>query len=99
MTHQSELNGETVDWKESSHAFCFAKGMLERILKFSAILLVGCFLLPGCAHFTKSGRQQLAYERYVKKCVHRRNRQRVKIAKQQQQIPDYKPLKYEVKSV
>ena len=72
--------------------------MLERILKFSAILLVGCFLLPGCAHFTKSGRQQLAYERYVKKCMHRRNRQRVKIAKQQQQIPDYKPSKYEVKS-
>jgi len=72
--------------------------MLERILKFSAILLVGCFLLPGCAHFTKSGRQQLAYERYVKKCVHRRNRGRMKITKQQQRVPDYRPSKYEVQS-
>ena len=72
--------------------------MLERILKLSAVLLLGCFLAPGCAHFTKSGRQQLAYQRYVKKCMHRRNTQRFRLTKQQQRIPDYKPSKYEVKT-
>jgi hypothetical protein len=32
---------------------------------------VTCFL-PACAHFTKAGRQQLAYEHYVRKQSHTR---------------------------
>jgi hypothetical protein len=72
--------------------------MLERILKFSAVLLIGCLLLPGCSHFTKSGRQQIAYQRYVKKCGHMRTHQRTKITKQQQRVPDSKSSKYEVNS-
>lgn len=43
------------------------KGMLEQIFRWLAILLIACFAFPGCAHFTKSGRQQLAYQKYVRK--------------------------------
>jgi hypothetical protein len=72
--------------------------MLDRILKFFAVVLVSCFLLPGCAYMSKSGRQQMAYERYVQKSIHRRNKGKMKITKEQQRIPDSKPSKYEVKS-
>lgn len=70
--------------------------MLERILKSLAILLIGCFLLPGCGNFTKSGRQQMAYQKYVRKCSHGRERQRKIVTKRQQRVPAYKPSEYEV---
>ncbi|MDP9292433.1 MAG: hypothetical protein M3O82_08735 [Verrucomicrobiota bacterium] len=53
--------------------------MLERILKSSVVILFSCLVLPGCAHFTKSGRQQLAYQKYVRKCSYTRDRQRSKM--------------------
>ncbi|MGH8100760.1 MAG: hypothetical protein ACREIW_05645 [Chthoniobacterales bacterium] len=71
--------------------------MTKRILQFTSALVVGCFLLPGCAYFSKTGRQEMAYERYVKKCQKRRYHQRVKITKQQQEIPTRPAPKYEVK--
>jgi uncharacterized C2H2 Zn-finger protein len=73
-------------------------GMVERILRVSALLLIGCFLLPGCGYMTKSGRQQMAYQRYVNKSIHRRNKGRQKITKAQQRVPDFQPTKYEVHS-
>jgi len=72
-------------------------GVAKRILQFTSALVVGCFLLPGCAYFSKEGRQQMAYQRYVKKCQNRRYHQRVKIAKQQLEIPKRPAPKYEVK--
>jgi hypothetical protein len=70
--------------------------MLERILKSSAVLLIGCLLLPGCGNLTKSGRQQIAYRRYVRKCSHMREHQRVRITKRQQRIPEHRPSEYQV---
>lgn len=71
--------------------------MAKRILQFTSVFVVGCFLLPGCAYLSKDGRQQMAYQRYVKKCQKSRYHQRVKIAKQQLEIPKRPAPKYEVK--
>ena len=65
--------------------------MLERILKSLAIILVSCLILPGCAYFTKSGRQQLAYEKYVRKCSYTRDRQRSKMKMPRMAIPASTP--------
>ena len=53
--------------------------MLERIIKGVTIVLMSCLLLPGCAHYSKSARQQRAYEKYVRKQSGIRHRQQAKI--------------------
>jgi hypothetical protein len=53
--------------------------MLEQTLRRVTLVLVGCLALTGCAHFTKSGRQQLAYQKYVRKQSGMRARQQVKM--------------------
>jgi hypothetical protein len=53
--------------------------MLEQTSKSLAILLVVALALSGCAHFTKSGRQQLAYQKYVRKQSGMRSRQQAKM--------------------
>jgi hypothetical protein len=63
--------------------------MLKRIRRSSALILVVCFALPACSMLTKSGRQQLAYQRYVRKCSHRRDRQRAKM--KTPRIPTFAP--------
>ena len=55
--------------------------MLEQNLRRVSVLLLGCLLLSSCAHFTQSGRQQLAYAKYVKKQSHNRVRQQTKFKK------------------
>jgi hypothetical protein len=55
--------------------------MLEQIARRAAVILIGCLILPSCAHFTQSGRQQLAYARYVRKQSGIRQRQQVKFKK------------------
>jgi hypothetical protein len=65
--------------------------MLERILKSLAVILASCLILPGCAYFTKSGRQQLAYEKYVRKCSYTRDRQRSKMKMPRMAIPASTP--------
>jgi len=72
------------------------KRMLERILKSLAVILVVCLILPGCAHFTKSGRQQLAYEKYVRKCSYTRDRQRSKMKMPQMAVPTSAPSENKV---
>jgi hypothetical protein len=72
--------------------------MLERIAKPLAITLMICLALPGCAHFTKSGRAQLAYERYVRKRSHVRYRQIVKMKTPRHPIPPYAPSDYKVRA-
>ena len=68
----------------------------KRILQFTLAAVVGSLLLPGCAYMSKEGRQQMAYQRYVKKCQKMRYRQHAKIAKQQLEIPTRPPPKYKV---
>ena len=41
--------------------------MLERILRYFLIVALIAAPLSGCAYMSKNGRQQLAYQRYVKK--------------------------------
>jgi len=53
--------------------------MLEQTLRLLMVVLIGCFAFPGCAHFTKSGRQQLAYQKYVRKQSGMRSRQQAKM--------------------
>jgi hypothetical protein len=53
--------------------------MLEQTRRLLTVALIGCFAFPGCAHFTKSGRQQLAYQKYVRKQSGMRFRQQAKM--------------------
>ncbi len=53
--------------------------MLEKTLRLLTVALIGCLAFPGCAHFTKSGRQQLAYQKYVRKQSGMRFRQQAKM--------------------
>ena len=55
--------------------------MLEQTFRSLAILLIACFAFPGCAHFTKSGRQQLAYQKYVRKQSGLRTHRQAKMRK------------------
>ncbi|MFN2540977.1 MAG: hypothetical protein ABR514_02260 [Chthoniobacterales bacterium] len=63
--------------------------MLERFAKLLALIFIAVTLLDGCAYFTKSGRQQLAYEKYVRKCSKNRDRQRAKM--KAPRIPKFEP--------
>jgi hypothetical protein len=65
--------------------------MLERLLKPFAVTLVSFLILPGCAHFSKSGRQELAYAKYVRKCSYTRDRQRSKLKTPRIAIPASAP--------
>lgn len=53
--------------------------MLERIVRLTVAALLLSMALPACSMLTARGRSQLAYERYVRKCSHRRDRQRTKM--------------------
>jgi hypothetical protein len=55
--------------------------MLGRILRWCAIIAMACYLLPGCAYFSKSGRRQMAYERYVRKYSGQRAKRQAKYKK------------------
>lgn len=70
--------------------------MLERIIKLTAVLLIGSVVLPGCSQFTHSGRQQAAYRRYVKKCSKNRVKWRNKLAKKKARIPNHQLSEYRV---
>jgi hypothetical protein len=41
--------------------------MLERIIRGSALTLVACIALSGCSSFSKTGRQQAAQRKYLRK--------------------------------
>jgi hypothetical protein len=66
------------------------------ILRIIAAVLITSFFLPGCAYLSKNGRQQMAYQRYVKKCRKVRDRQKTKITKGQRKIPPYKESEWQV---
>jgi hypothetical protein len=65
--------------------------MLERAAKLLAVALIIATLFDGCAYFSKNGRQQLAYERYVRKCSKQRDRYRAKMKTKAPKIPKYEP--------
>ena len=55
--------------------------MLARITRVTAAVLLMSMALPGCSMLTARGRQERAYERYVRKCSHRRDRLQAKMLK------------------
>jgi PBP1b-binding outer membrane lipoprotein LpoB len=55
--------------------------MPEQTMKRAALVLLCCFLLPSCSHFTQSGRQQAAYAKYIRKQSHNRVQQQAKFKK------------------
>lgn len=65
--------------------------MLGQVLKWLTPILISCLAFPGCAHFTKSGRQQLAYEKYVRKQSGIRARQQAKVRKVHVRVPSALP--------
>jgi hypothetical protein len=50
------------------------------------ILLLG-LAMPGCSRWTKSGRQERAYAKYVKNMSSSRDKQRSKIIQQRAEVP------------
>jgi hypothetical protein len=53
--------------------------MLERILRLALLFAIVCLPLAGCGYMTKQGRQQIAYQRYVRKCSGRKMKMARKI--------------------
>ncbi|HJT80622.1 MAG TPA: hypothetical protein VJ719_05445 [Chthoniobacterales bacterium] len=53
--------------------------MLEQLLKYLLLGAIATTPLSGCAYMTKSGRQQMAYQRYVKKQSGKRLKMQKKI--------------------
>jgi len=68
----------------------------KRILNLTSAILIGSLFLSGCAYLSKNGRQQMAYQRYVKKCMKMKYRRQAKMTKQQQRIPRPPKTKWEV---
>jgi hypothetical protein len=68
--------------------------MLEQFARPLTIALVVATMLPGCAYFTKNGRQQLAYQKYVRKCSYTRDRQASKM--KMPRIPMFAPSRDKV---
>jgi hypothetical protein len=55
--------------------------MLEQTFKGVALAVAVSFLLPGCAHYSKSARQQRAYLKYVQKQSGVRRKMQAKVKK------------------
>jgi uncharacterized protein YceK len=57
-------------------------------MKSLCLILLIALSMPGCSSFSKSARQQRAYEKYLKKSMTARERQRRKIIqKQRAELP------------
>lgn len=50
-----------------------------KTLRAFALLLLICIALTGCSHFSRTSRQQRAYEKYIRKSSIARVRQSVKL--------------------
>ena len=52
--------------------------MVERFKTFTALLLLACMATSGCSSFSKQGRQEAAYRKYIRKVRHDRDKQMAK---------------------
>jgi len=62
-----------------------------RSVKLLSLLLFLGLSLPGCSMFTKSGRQERAYSKYVRKMSANRDKQRLQEIKQRAEMPKLRP--------
>ena len=61
--------------------------MKLRTLATVTLVCALSFVLPGCSSFTKSGREQRAYEKYVRKSSGARQKQRAKFRSDKPKMP------------
>lgn len=50
-------------------------------MKTLSLILIAALTFPACSHFSKTARQQRAYEKYVRTSMAKQAKQRTKIAK------------------
>jgi hypothetical protein len=60
---------------------------MKKAYRAIALLLVGATLLSGCSMLTASGRQQRAYERYVRKSSLGRVKQQKRMSAKKPRVP------------
>jgi hypothetical protein len=60
-------------------------------LKSLCLVLLLALLTPGCSRFSKSGRQERAYSKYVRKMSANRDKQRSQEIKQRAEMPKLRP--------
>lgn len=64
---------------------------MKKIRLSLALILVGATLLSGCSMLTARGRQEAAYERYVRKSSLGRVKQQKKLSYKKTKIPVMEP--------
>jgi hypothetical protein len=60
-------------------------------MKSLSLVLLVALSVPGCSMFTKSGREERAYTKYLRKMGAAREEQRAKAIRQRAQMPDLRP--------
>ena len=50
-----------------AHVLLLAGNMLEQLPKYLLLVVLAAAPLSGCGYMTQNGRQQMAYQRYVRK--------------------------------
>jgi hypothetical protein len=62
-----------------------------RSIKWLSLVLLLGLSTPGCSMLTKSGRQERAYSKYVRKMSANRDKQRLQELKQRAEMPKLRP--------
>jgi hypothetical protein len=60
-------------------------------MKSLCLILLLALITPGCSMLTKSGRDQRAYSKYVRKMSASRDKQRIREIKQRAEMPKLRP--------
>jgi hypothetical protein len=60
-------------------------------MKSLCLVLLVALGVPGCSMMTKSGRQERAYSKYVRKMSGSRDKQRLREIKQRAEMPKLRP--------
>jgi uncharacterized protein YceK len=61
-------------------------------MKSLCLVLLLALGMPGCSTFSKSSRQQRAYNKYIQKMSSGRRRQQTKAIKQRSKMPELRSL-------
>lgn len=62
---------------------------LARLL--TLLLLLSALALPACSRFSGDARRQRAYQKYIRKSTAAHQKQRTKVRRSQQEIPEAAP--------
>jgi PBP1b-binding outer membrane lipoprotein LpoB len=62
-----------------------------RLMKSLCLVLLLALITPGCSRFSKSGRQERAYSKYVRKMSANRDKQQLREIRQRAEMPKLRP--------